>query len=309
MTGGDGLLYVPDDDLVRSTVEGDDAEWADARSYVPSEALISTVLRGSVRETPRFKFPDWYTSPQPTRPETPIRAASAVFAALHLSPSILAAATALHVVAFLALGPLTIATGHAIDGAPRTPRAVDAPRLIYMVPPPAAPVRAQVRSAPRLTVSSRGFSLANPDSARFAAIRAADSLAYVVDSGARIERGREENELAAALEREFRLGGDPLRIEPADRVRLEEVARILAARPVARLRVIGFGPPGPDGLSGARQGMREAEAFARELMSLGVNRERIELYASEGQSLCPDREPRCQANRSRVRTSLWSSRR
>jgi len=68
--------------------------------------------------------------------------------------------------------------------------------------------------------------------------------------------------------------------------------------------VIGRGPDGPDSGFGARGGMREAEAFARELVTLGVARDRIDLEAGVGAEPCPSGEARCPANRSRVNTSL-----
>jgi hypothetical protein len=52
--------------------------------------------------------------------------------------------------------------------------------------------------------------------------------------------------------------------------------------------------------------MREAEALARELIALGVERARIDLEAS-GEQGCPEREPRCGANRSRAKTSIAPS--
>lgn len=306
---GDGLLYLPDDDLVRSTVDGDDAEWSDARSYAPSDALLSRVLRMSVRETPRFKFPDWYTAPAARNPDARIRAASAIFAAMQLSPSVLAAATVLHVVAFLALGPMSIGGGHAIGDARRAPPAVDAPRLVYFAsapPQPTPPRRARPRVG--VAVNRSGLELVRPDSTALATLPATDSVPVTTDRGARPDSGREDRELAGALYQELRLGGDPLRVEPADRVRLENLARILGARPLARLRVTGIGPPGSDSNFGARRGMREAETVARELIDLGVARERIDLDVAVDERPCPEREPLCAANRSRVRTSLAPSR-
>ena len=306
--GGDGLLYIPDDDLVRSTVEGDDADWSDARSYVPSDALISSVLHASVREAPRFKFPDWYASPGSRNPDAPIRAASAILAALHLSPSILAAATVLHIVAVVVLGPLTLVGGNATATPHRVSSPVRSPRLVYLSPPRSQPVTRTVRRPVSVAVTANGFRVTKPDSTTAVTVPPADTLPATVDPRGRTEPAREDRELAAALVQEFRLGGEPLRVEAADRPRLEELARTLLARPLARLRVTGTGPPGADSALRARRGMREAEVIARELISRGVLRERIELYAAEGQSSCPATEPACAANRSRVRTSLAPSR-
>jgi hypothetical protein len=303
--GGDGLLYIPDDDLVRTTVEGDDAEWSDARSYVPSDALISSVLRASVRETPRFKFPDWYASPP--RGGEPVRAASAILGALQLSPATLAAATVLHVVALVVLGPLTIVGAHGSVATPHAPTTIDAPRLIYFAPAPPQPAPRRERRPVGVAVNPNGFELVKPGSPASAAVSAADSLPATVDRRARADSGREDRELATALDREFRLGGDPLRVEAPDRARLEELSRILGARPLARLRVTGIGPLRSERALGARPGMREAELVARELINLGVARERIDLETGVAEQPCPEREPLCAAGRSRVRTSLAPS--
>jgi hypothetical protein len=306
-TAGDGLLYIPDDDLVRSTVEGDDAEWSDARSYVPSDALISSVLQTSVRETPRFRFPDWYAAPQRGGVD-PVRAASAVFAALQLSPATLAAATFLHVVALFALGPLTIGGGLGRDVLRHTARAVDAPRLVYLTPATPRPAPRRERRTVGVSVSRNGFRSVRPDSTAFTTSPATDSLPVTADRSARPDSAREDRELAMAVDREFLLGGDPLRVEADDRVRLEELARILIGRPLARLRVTGLGPALSENNLGARRGMREAETVARELIALGVARERIDLNAGVAERPCPERERSCVANRSRVRTSLAPSR-
>jgi len=305
-TGGDGLLYIPDDDLVRSTVEGDDAEWSDARSYVPSDALISSVLRMSVRETPRFRFPDWYAAPPRGRVD-PVRAASAIFATLQLSPATLAAATFLHVAALFALGPLTIGGGQSRAAQPRAPTAVDSPRLVYLAPSPPQPALRRKRRAVGVAVTRNGLEVKKPDSTATPTPPATDSLPASVDRRARPYSAGEDRELATALNLELRLGGDPLRVEVADRMRLERLARIVAARPPVRLRVTGFGPPGRDAAFGARSGMREAETVARELMSLGIARDRIDLDVGVAEP-CPEREPLCAANRSHVRTSLAPSR-
>jgi len=299
----DGLLYIPDDEIVRATVEGDDADWSDARSYVPPDALISSVLRVSSRETHRFKFPDWYA---PARTDgDPVRVASAMFASLQLSPSALAAATIMHVVALVMLGPLAIVSGNAEQVRHAGSPSVRSAQLIYF--PPRAP-----KSAPRarlpaagVPVNRRGARSLEPDSTKRDSRPATEPVAAPVDPGARVESPAEGLELTAALNQEFRLGGDPLRVEAPDRGRLLELVRVLEGLPRARLRVIGTAPSGPDRGFGARDGTREAEAFARELIALGVARERIDLAAS-GEGGCPAREPRCAEGRSRVRTSLAS---
>ena len=298
----DGLLYIPDDDLVRSIVDGDDDGWSDARSYVPSDAIIKSVLGASNRERPRFRFPDWYTESRVD--EGPVRAASALFAALQLSPPTLAASTVLHVALLIALGPLSFANSGA--GAPARPAApVAPPRLVYFAPQPAAaapsPTRQTRRTAAVVTVNRSGFQSTKTDSSARAVV---DSSPLPSDSGARVERGPEERELAAALEMEFRLGGDPLRVEVGDQIKFRELARLLTMRPFARLRVTGIGPSRRDSAFGARAGMREAEAFARELIALGIDRERIDLDASDARE-CPPSEPLC-SNRSAVKTSLAS---
>ena len=300
----DGLLYIPDDDLVRSTVDGDDAGWSDARGYVPSDALIGSVLGASSRERPRFKFPDWYAEPRAD--EGPMRAASALFAALQLSPSTLAASTVLHVALLIALGPLSIASGRAEKPALAAASVAPPPRLIYLAPqPPAAdplPTRQPRRTTAGVTVNRGGFQVTKPDSAARPVV---DSSGPRGDSGTRFERGAEERELAAALEMEFRLGGDPLRVEVGDEIKFRELARLLTMRPLARLRVTGMGPSRRDSEFGARAGMREAEAFARALIALGIDLERIDLDATEARE-CPSSEPLCGSNRSGVRTSLAS---
>ena len=311
----DGLLYIPDDDLVRSTVDGDDDGWSDARSYVPSDAIIKSVLGASNRERPRFRFPDWYAEPRVDG--EPVRAASALFAALQLSPSILAASTVLHVALLIALGPLSVVNSRteapALSAAPAAPP----PRLIYFPPQPPAPkpkrlgdpptrrLAALRQTAVGVTVNRGGFQLTKTDSSARAVI---DSSRLRADSGARFERGPEERELAAALEMEFRLGGDPLRVEVGDQIKFRELARLLTMRPFVRLRVTGVGSSRRDSAFGARAGMREAEAFARELIALGIDQERIDLDAS-GARECPPSEPLCGSNRSAVRTSLASGRR
>lgn len=306
-TGGDGLLYIPDEDLVRSTVEGDDAEWSDARSYVPSDALISSVLRMSVRETPRFRFPDWYAAPPRGRVD-PVRAASAIFATLQLSPATLAAATFLHVAALFALGPLAVGDRQSRAAQqPRAPTAVDSPRLVYLAPSPPQPAPRRERRAVGVAVTRNGLEVKKPDSTAIPTPPATVSLPATSDRRARPDSAGEDRELDTALNLEFRLGGDPLRVEVADRMRLERLARIVAARPLVRLRVTGFGPPGRDAAFGARGGMREAETVARDLMSLGVVRDRIDLDVGVAEP-CPEREPLCAANRSHVRTSLAPSR-
>ena len=298
----DALLYIPDEDLVRSVVDGDDAEWSDARRYVPSDTLISTVLRSSSRETPRFKFPDWYVAPRVD--EGPMRAASAMFGVLRLSPSAFAASTVLHVALLVALGPLAIRNGGAEPSSRPATAIAPPPRLIYFAPQPPAPVPAPTKrsrtTAVGVTVSRNGFQVTKPDSAQRPAT---DSSGVGADSGARLERGADDRELAAALDLEFLLGGDPLRVELGDQEKFRELARLLTMRPLVRLRVTGTGPSGRDGGLRARVGMREAEAFARELIALGIDRERIDLEASAGQE-CPSREPQCAGSRSRVRTSL-----
>jgi hypothetical protein len=294
----DALLYIPNDDVVRSVVDGDDADWSDARSYVPSDALISSVLRSSSREHPRFKFPDWYAPPR--LDEGPVRAASAMFATLQLSPSTLAASTVLHVALLLALGPLAIDNGRAERPSRFTRATAPPPRLVYFVPQSPASPKEPRRTGFGVTVSRNGFQSTKPDTAWRTKV---ESSRFGADSGARVERGIEERELAAALNMEFRLGGDPLRVEAFDQLRFRQLFRLLTIRPLARLRVIGTGPSRRDAQFGARAGMREAEAFARELIALGIDRERIDLDASDGQG-CPEREPQCAANRSGVRTSL-----
>jgi hypothetical protein len=302
--GGEGLLYIPDDDLVRRTVDGDDADWSDAQSYTPSDALISSVLRASRRETPRFRFPNWYVSPAPPTVIGRLRTASAIFAALELSPAILAAATILHAVALVALGPLIIGGGRASNVRVATP-SVQPPRLIYLAPRAPEPLPHTTRPRARAAMTGSALRLAKPDSTTSVRTPAIDSLSAGADSGARVvATSPEDRELAAALDQEFQLGGDPLRVEESDRERLGDLARVMAARPFARLRVIGAGPPGPDATAGARRGMREAEAFARELIALGVSMERISLDTAINQQGCRASEPRCAANRSRVRTSI-----
>jgi hypothetical protein len=136
----------------------------------------------------------------------------------------------------------------------------------------------------------------------------AETLA-VVDTGESVGTGAgvEDREIAAALDQEFQLGGDPLRVEQSDRGRLIELARVLTVRPRVRLHVVGIGPPRRD--PATREGAREAEALARELMALGIPREQIELDAAVSEQRCPEREPFCAAGRSRVKTSIVPSRR
>src|SRR5262249_28563351 len=149
----------------------------------------------------------------------------------------------------------------------RRPVVVDSPRLIYMVPGPAITARA-ARKPGSVAVSPRVFRFMTTDSATFTSVRPRDFATVPIVSGGRAPPTIEEGELAAALDREFLLGGDPMRVEAPQRESLTGLAQILGARPFARLRVVGFGPNGPDGALGARPGFREAEAFARELVAL-----------------------------------------
>jgi hypothetical protein len=217
----------------------------------------------------------------------------------------LAAATAVHVAAFLILSPVNVGGGRA----PETRRApmvlVQLPRLVYFVP------RA-TESAPPVSRRPRGgFRLKTQDSvAARSTVTRAETLA-VVDTGESVGTGAgvEDREIAAALDQEFQLGGDPLRVEQSDRGRLIELARVLTVRPRVRLHVVGIGPPRRDAAMGPREGAREAEALARELMALGIPREQIELDAAVSEQRCPEREPSCAAGRSRVKTSIAPSRR
>src|SRR5262249_51418378 len=131
-----GLLYLPGEELVRSTIDGDDADWSESLSYVPSDALVRTVLDAPHRERPTIRMPATVL-PQPLARHASNRRrwTAALLAGLGFSPFSLAAAAVFHLAFLLAIGPwiLTrVSAVHSIQD-PRSP-AIVATRLVYIVP-------------------------------------------------------------------------------------------------------------------------------------------------------------------------------
>ena len=268
-----GLLYLPGEDLVRSTVDGAEADWSNARSYVPSATVVRRVLDASQRARPRFILPPWLEPSawraQESSPRA--RAAAAMFGAFGLSPTALAAVAFGHALALIAAGPWISAEFRAasLRPAPR-PVAIAVVPLVYASSPTAqSPKR---RRALLLT--------GRPE--------------------------RAEREGAAALTQELHLSGPSLEIAREDLPKLEVIVRVLAAWPGLRLRVVGDGPRPREGRPAA--GVREAQAVIRRLVAAGVSRGRIDSGRAPENRRCAERDLSCSPGPSLVRTMEARSR-
>ena len=304
-----GLLYLPDEQLVRSTVEGDAGEWAESLDYVPSEGLVDHVLRRSaslsVRDEPVFRFPltierAAWTQRQPIGRK---RAASAVAAILGVSPSVLAAATVVHVLAFVTLGhwifqQVGVAASLPTPVAP----AIVVDRVVYFrphLPPSRGPKKATARRATAAAIAvTRRDSLGS----RWTGSR--DSLLFLREQ--EIARRNEQNRRGdtTGFHQEFLLEGNELQPTNEGRMRVGLLIRVLRMWPEARIRILGGGPTLP-GQDSSKRGGREAEAFARILLKERIDVGRLELGRIPlADQTCPEREPRCASGRSRVKTEI-----
>jgi hypothetical protein len=309
------LLYIPDEALVRSTIEGNDTDWSDTLAYVPAELLVGSVLLSSRRERPRFRLPSSLEPGGARDSESSglARMASALFALIGTSPASLAAATTAHIVIFAAIAPWVV--GQVRTASTLTwsrDRPATAERIVYLSPSRA--IESPIRRRPRrpgptaLTVTPDTVAVQRPQT----------GWSTSTDSGGlpasrTLERSLSspDVEVAAALHQEFLLTGDGIRIEQFDAPRFELLVRVLALRPRTRLLVRGAGPrlgrerERDTGLGIA--GMREAEAFKRLLVDAGISPERIDVEAMperDGNRPCPEREPLCAGGRSRVQTMM-----
>jgi outer membrane protein OmpA-like peptidoglycan-associated protein len=291
-----GLLYVPGEELVRSTIDGDDADWSESLSYVPSDTLVRAVLHAPNRERPTFVLPETL---MPSAPRVSHRArwAAALLAGLGFSPFSMAAAAVIHLAFLLAIGPWILTQANAVRSIrmPRPP-AIAATRLVYYLPSrgnsvPITRLRKQPRtiSQPVDTTNSgiAAVTTRKPDSA--------GSLP------ARPSQGNVEREVINALNQELVFARDGFELEQDDRPKLELIVRVLTRWPELRLRVLGAAPRPREG--GSLPGMAEAEAIKRALVQAGISPERIEVgQMPEAERRCAEREPNCAAVRRRVRT-------
>jgi outer membrane protein OmpA-like peptidoglycan-associated protein len=308
-----GLLYLPGEELVRSTIDGDDADWSESLSYVPPDSLVRSVLDASVRERPTFALP---AALMPNR--GPLGALSrkqrtaAILAGLGLSPFSLAAAAALHVAFLFVVGPWIATQATAARSIPpllRPAPAIVATRVVYVLPanrssPPIRPARKGPPRAITLpsaadtsntsTAPPRTVSPLQLDSARTASQPAPGSSA--------------QREIAMALDQELFFAGEGTDLEPRDMQKLELIVRVLTRWPSIRLRVLGAAPPLRPRERAALPGMLEAELVKRALVRAGIDSARIEVgQVPEAERFCPEREPNCAAGRRRVRTMVRSA--
>jgi len=301
------LLYLPSEALVRATVEGDGDSWSESLGYVPDEALVADVLRRSdLAERPLwvFRFPASITSPisEQRRPVGFRRAAAAVAAALGVSPSALAAATVVHVLASVAFGPLVFQQVGGPAMPPSVASPIEAPRIVYWLPRAPAP-RAGRKPSSRVNYLTIPLSTARGSSGRIV-------IAYDSPKRPPNDRGNEARGLdcrgadTSGLRQEFLLEGAALRIAGNGGRRMPVLVRLLRMQPGARLRISGAGPVvSPD--DSLRKGRREAEAFERVLLSQGIDSGRLELdIIPLGDQTCAVNEPLCARGRSRVVTQL-----
>ena len=302
-----GLLYLPGEELVRSTIDGDDADWSEAFSYVPRDSVVRTVLDASRRERPAFILPSTLL---PNRAvvgrQSRAKRTAALLAGLGLSPFSLAAAAVLHVAFLFAVGPWIVTQA----GAARSiqmppPPVIVATRLVYDLPTPGKPPpvrrprkqpsRSIAQSTPVDTSSraNRTVSQSRLDSLRAGGWRG--------ESRSMADAPSEELQAANALSQEFVFAGDGFELEPRDRPKVEVMVRLLTRWPGLRLRVIGDAPRRREG--GPLPGMAEAEALKRLLVQAGIDADRIEVgQMPEEERRCPEFEPNCGALRRRVRT-------
>jgi hypothetical protein len=300
-----GLLYLPGEELVRSTIDGDDADWSDSLSYVPPDSLVRSVLDASVRDRPMFILPATLLRTSASRAEpNRLRRTAALLAGLGLSPFSLAAAAAFHVVFLFAVGPWIVTQA----GAARSIRTPLPPpfvvtRLVYVPPASrgASPIKATRTRSPRpITRPSAGETLgrvrtvlqSQPDSGR-------------TGGGEARQGSSTEREVANALSQELFFARDGFDLEAPDVPKFELIVRVLTQWPGLRLRVLGAAPQRREPGSGPRPGMPEAEALKRAFVQAGIDGARIDVgQIPEAERLCPEREPLCAAARRRVRTSM-----
>jgi hypothetical protein len=298
-----GLLYLPGEELVRSTIDGDDADWSESVAYVPPDAVVRAVLDASQRERPTIRLPATVLPHRVARGASNRRRwTAALLAGLGFSPFSLAAAAVFHLAFLLAIGPWILTQAHAVRSIqiPRS-HAIVATRLVYFVPPigNATRIAPPRKPAGRTTIQSPPVDTTNSGAAASVRTTALDS------SGSRpsplVQGSVREREVKGALNQELRFAGDGFELERADRPKLELIVRILTTWRELRIRVLGAAPrlgePGP------RPGMAEAEAMKRTLVQAGIAPERIDVdQIPESERQCPEREPRCAAARRRVRT-------
>ena len=297
-----GLLYLPGEELVRSTIDGDDADWSESLSYVPPDSLVRTVLDASPRERPVFLIPATLV-PQhaPLGARSRARRTAALLAGLGLSPFSLAAAAVLHVAFLFAVGPWIVTQASAarsIRAAPPPP--VVAMRLVY--PSPAKPVSPPIgtaRARPRRGNIRQATDTSNTDAVRTVLPMQRDTSG----GGESRSRASVEREVETALRQELFFAGDGFDLEPRDSLKLRLIVRVLTTWPEYRLRVLGAAPRRRE--PGAIPGMAEAEWVKRALVQAGIDSERIEIgQVPEAERVCPEREPLCVAGRRHVRTMV-----
>jgi hypothetical protein len=301
-----GLLYLPGEELVRSTIDGDDADWSESLSYVPSDTVVHAVLDASVRDRPTFLLPtSLLPSDTALGSQSRARRTAALLVGLGLSPFSLAAAAVLHMAFLLAVGPWIVTQASAARSIqrPTPPPPIVVTRLVYSPPtsdgsPPIASARrrpspANARSSPVDTGTARTASPSQLDSGRTGAWQATQKSAA-------------EREAANALRQELFFTRDGFDLEVDDTPKFELIVRVLTRWPRLRVRVLGAAPrrrePGPV------PGMAEAEAMKRALVQAGIDGARIDVgQVPEAERFCPEREPLCAAARRRVRTMVWQS--
>lgn len=294
-----GLLYLPGEELVRSTIDGDDADWSESLSYVPPDGLVRTVLDASQRERPVVHLP---ATLKPHRAPRGVlnraRWTAAVLAGLGLSPFSLAAAATIHLVFWLVVGPWILTQAKAARSIRiARPSAIVATRLIYVLPARGNTARNAPSRKPR---TAEQF-VDSTNSAGTAFTR------LPIDSTSRPTRPAPgsgvEREVTNALNQELIFARDGFDLERDDIPKLELIVRVLASWPELRLRVLGAAPRPREGDS--LPGMAEAEAIKRALVQSGIAAERIEIgQMPEAERRCPEREPNCAAARRRVRTMV-----
>jgi len=276
----DALLYLPSDDLVRATIEGDDSDWSEAVGYVPSELLVAGVLQSPSTSVPSFRFPPWMTMERQVKRRGVRRVAAGLLAALGLSPSSLAASTVVHIVVIAAIGPWIADSMGGVWSLRRARPAVPLPTeaVVYVSP-------IHKRYEPPPTAAPRRPAAPRVDSA---AIRAQQEALE------REQRLAHEEDVRRAAEMEILLSGD-LRIEEGSGRDVEQLLRLLQTEPWLRIRIVGRGTRRE---RAGEAGALEAETMKRVFVNAGVAAERIELAVEPA---CGEREPMCGASRSLVR--------
>jgi hypothetical protein len=295
------LLYVPGEELVRSTIDGNDADWSESLSYVPPDSLIRAVLDAEPRQRPTLVLPaTLMTHPARRGASNRARWTAALLAGLGFSPFSLAAAAVIHFAILIAIGPWIVTQASAVRSIrmPGSP-AVVAPRLVYFLPaqgssPPSTASRKQQRRAiaqPFDTTNSGRVTPLRPDSSGTPTRSRPDPNV--------------EREVAGALSQELRFAGDGFELEREDRPKLELIVRVLSMWPELRVRVLGAASPPRE--TGPLPGMAEAEAMKRALVQAGIGPDRVDIgQMPEADRRCPEREPNCPAARRRVRTMMAS---